>query len=228
MPELNHFILLCSEKRQEAYSEAVSSAEYPVEVVPSPEDALRACVRNPPLAVIVDMVTGMRAGNANTSLLALYNLELNWPVLRGTAKKNEPVMVLSTSPQISAPFCEGLVAIACEDPLWGQRESPRKFIRQEIQCRARVQLTDSGEWQVGTVMEMSTGGCFVVSYEPLPSESAVQVEIRDLTDSPIVLAARIVWTRNWSDSVKLPGMGLQFEFDSVPSELADALSKRFL
>ena len=77
-------------------------------------------------------------------------------------------------------------------------------------------------------MEMSTGGCFVVSYEPLPTESAVQVEIRDLTDSPIVLAARIVWTRNWSDSVKLPGMGLQFDFDSVPPELADALSKRFL
>ena len=228
MSDLNHFILLCSAKRQKAYSEAVSAAEYPVEVVPSPEEALRACVRNPPLAVIVDMVTGMRAGNANTSLLALYNLELNWPVLRGTAKKNEPVMVLSTSPQISAPFCEGLLAIACEDPNWGQRESPRRFIRQEIQCRARVRLSNDADWQVGTVMEMSTGGCFVLSYEPLPVNSSVQLEIRDLTESPITLEARIVWTRNWNDSVKLPGMGLQFDWESPSAELADALSKRFL
>ena len=77
-------------------------------------------------------------------------------------------------------------------------------------------------------MEMSTGGCFVLSFEPLPVESLVQVEIRDLTDSPIVLEARIVWIRNWNDSVKLPGMGLQFDSESASPELADALSKSFL
>jgi len=228
MSEIDHFILLCSEKRQKAYSEVVSSAEHPVEIVPSPEEALRACVRNPPLAVIVDMVTGMRAGNANTSLLALYNLELNWPVLRGTAKKNEPVMVLSTSPQISAPFCEGLLAIACEDPQWGRRESPRKFIRQEIQCRARVRMKENGEWQRGTIMEMSTGGCFIVSYEPLPVESLIDIEIQDLSETPIIADARIVWIRNWEDGIKLPGMGLQFVYNDVPPELANALSNSFL
>ena len=228
MSELNHFILLCSERRQKAYSEAVSSAEYPVEVVPSPEEALRACVRNPPLAVIVDMVTGMRAGNANTSLLALYNLELDWPVLRGTAKKNEPVMVLSTSPQISAPFCEGLLAIARNDPEWGRRESSRKFIRQEIQCRARVQLMNNSDWLVGTVTEMSTGGCFIVTYEPLPVDSSLRVEIRDLTDPPIIIEAKVVWTRNWDDSVKLPGMGLHFGSGAAPPELAEALNKQLL
>ena len=84
-----YFILLCSEKRQGTYDEVIAEASYPVEVVNTPDECLKACVREPPYAVIVDMITGMRAGSTNTSLLVLYNLELTWPVLRSTAKRNE-------------------------------------------------------------------------------------------------------------------------------------------
>lgn len=220
-----HYILLCSDKRQQAYSEAISKAPHPIEVVSSPEQALQACIRNPPLAVIIDMMTSMRMGTTDTSLLALYSLELSWPVLQATAKKNEPVMLVSTSPKIRAPLSEGLAAIAANSPQWNRRKSNRRFIRQQVQCRTRIRPHNAADWLEGTIVEMSTGGCFVVTFSPLPAKTKVVVEILDLDHSPIVTNGSVVWIRDWADSVKLPGMGLQFEFQSVPPQLADALAK---
>ena len=228
MSAQDHFILLCSEKRQLAYAEVIAAANFPVEVVHSPEEALAACVRKPPLALIVDTVTGMRSGNANTSLLALYNLELSWPVLRGTAKKNEAVTVLSTSSQISAPFCEGLAAVAANSPQWNTQTSRRRFIRQRVQCRSRAQLSGTPDWSLGTILDLSGGGCFVVSFAPLPIESSLTIEILDLVDSPIMVSGRVVWNRLWEDGTELPGMGIQFDAESVPLSLIDALSKCLL
>lgn len=227
MEEQNkYFIVLCSPKRQRTYDEVVANATYPVEVVDTPDECLKACVRQPPCAVIVDMITGMRAGSTNTSLLVLYNLELAWPVLRSTAKRDEPVMIVSTSPQNTAPFVEALEAIATNDPNWLRPQTPRRFIRQSVQCRSRSRVKDQADkWHQGTIMELSTGGCFLITYEPLPIDSQMELEIWDLGEHILKAEGRVVWIRDWGDGPELPGMGVAFDLDSVPQELAKALGQ---
>jgi len=222
--ETKYFILLCSAKRQSAYDEVMANAQYPVELVNTPDECLKACVRQPPYAVIVDMITGMRAGSTNTSLLVLYNLELTWPVLRSTAKRDEPIMIVSTSPQNTAPFVEALCAIATDDPSWLRPQTPRRFIRQAVQCRSRSRVKDeSDSWHQGTIMELSTGGCFLITYEPLPINSRMELEIWDLTDDAMKVEGDVVWIRAWDNGPELPGMGVAFDLSSVPPELAKAL-----
>jgi|MDSW01.1.fsa_nt_gb hypothetical protein len=224
-----YFILLCSEKRQGTYDEVIAQASYPVEVVNTPDECLKACVREPPYAVIVDMITGMRAGSTNTSLLVLYNLELTWPVLRSTAKRNEPVMIVSTSPQNTAPFVEAISAIATNDPSWLRPQTPRRFIRQTVQCRSRSRVTgEEDRWHQGTIMEISTGGCFLITYEPLPIDSQMELEIWDLSDKVMTVRGHVVWIRAWDDGPELPGMGVAFDLSSVPPELAKALGQAIL
>ena len=227
--ETKYFILLCSEKRQGTYDEVIANASYPVEVVNTPDECLKACVREPPCAVIVDMITGMRAGSTNTSLLVLYNLELTWPVLRSTAKRNEPIMIVSTSPQNTAPFVEAINAIATDDPAWLRPQTPRRFIRQTVQCRSRSRVTgEDDRWHQGTIMELSTGGCFLITYEPLPIDSQMELEIWDLTDKVMTVRGHVVWIRAWDDGPELPGMGVAFDLSSVPPELAKALGQAIL
>lgn len=227
--ESKYFILLCSAKRQATYDEVIANSEYPVELVNTPDECLKACVRQPPYAVIVDMITGMRAGSTNTSLLVLYNLELTWPVLRSTAKRNEPVMIVSTSPQNTAPFTEALSAIATDDPSWLRPQTPRRFIRQTVQCRSRSRvLKESDHWHQGTIMELSTGGCFLITYDPLPIDSEMELEIWDLADEVMSVQGHVVWIRAWDDGPELPGMGVAFDLESVPPELAKALGQAII
>ena len=225
MSEGSYFILLCSAKRQKSYTEVLAGCTHNVQVVDTPDQALQACVQEPPAAVIVDMITGMRAGTNNTSLLVLYNLELTWPVVRSTAKKNEPVTIISTSPQNTAPFLEALDGIAAADSAWVKPLTPRRFIRQAVQCRARTRLTGQTEWDHATVLEISTGGCFMVSYTPYPIGSKCDVEIWDIASDIQTLDARVVWIRSWADSAQLPGMGLAFDLNTVSKDLAEALGQ---
>ena len=225
MSEGSYFILLCSAKRQKAYDEILSNCSHDVQVVDTPDQALQACVREPPAAVVVDMVTGMRAGTNNTSLLVLYNLELTWPVVRSTAKKNEPVTIISTSPQNTAPFLDALDGIATADSSWVKPLTPRRFIRQAVQCRARTRPIGQENWDHATVLEISTGGCFMVSYTPYPIDSKCEVEVWDIAGEIQTLDARVVWIRSWTDGPQLPGMGLAFNLDAVSKELTEALGE---
>ena len=228
MSEGSYFILLCSAKRQKAYDEVLAGCSHSLQVVDTPDQALQACVHEPPAAVIVDMITGMRAGTNNTSLLVLYNLELTWPVVRSTAKKNEPVMIISTSPQNTAPFLEALDGIATADSTWVKPLTPRRFIRQSVQCRARTRQVGQEAWDHATVLELSTGGCFMVSYTPYAIDSECEVEVWDIAENVQSLKARVVWIRSWNDSPQLPGMGLAFNLDTVSDELTAALGESII
>ena len=72
-------------------------------------------------------------------------------------------------------------------------------------------------------MELSTGGCFLITYEPLPINSRMELEIWDLTDDAMKVEGDVVWIRAWDDGPELPGMGVAFDLSSVPPELAKAL-----
>ena len=91
----------------------------------------------------------------------LYNLELAWPVVRGTTKQNEPVSIVATSPQRTAPFVEALDSMTSDINDWTAPAAPRRYIRQAIQCRARVLPEGDTQWRRGTILELSAGGCFI-------------------------------------------------------------------
>ena len=65
-------------------------------------------------------------------------------------------------------------------------------------------------------MELSTGGCFLITYEPLPIDSQMELEIWDLTDKVMTVRGHVVWIRAWDDGPELPGMGVAFDLSSVP------------
>ena len=225
--DASYFVLICSSRRRRAYQEVLDSSEHPIVVVDTPEEALRQVVRRPPIAVIVDMITGMRAGASNTSLLVLYNLELAWPVVRGTTKQNEPVSIVATSPQRTAPFVEALDSMTNDINDWTAPAAPRRYSRQAIQCRARVLPEGDTQWRRGTILELSAGGCFMVSYEPIPEGTSIEIEVRDIGDTFAHLKGHVVWSRSWEDSTQLPGIGIAFDEPSVPEALKDFLGSSF-
>ena len=111
--DTSYFVLICSTRRRRAYQEVLDQSSHPIVVVDTPEEALRQVVRRPPIAVIVDMITGMRAGASNTSLLVLYNLELAWPVVRGTTNRT------SRSPS-SQPLLNGPRHLSRHSTAWSK------------------------------------------------------------------------------------------------------------
>lgn len=222
-----YFVLICSTRRRRAYQEVLDESQQPIVVVDTPEEALRQVVRRPPIAVIVDMITGMRAGASNTSLLVLYNLELAWPVVRGTTKQNEPVSIVATSPQRTAPFVEALDSMVKGISEWTAPAAPRRYIRQAIQCRARVLLEGEKDWHRGTILEISAGGCYMVTYDTIARDTQLEIEVRDIGDTYAHLKGRVVWSRNWEESTQLPGVGIAFDEATVPEALKDFLGTSF-
>jgi len=223
-----YFIFVCASARQSAYKEVLDNCKYLLKLVDNPEDALTACVQVPPIAIIIDMVTGMRAGNNNTSLQVLYNLELAWPVLRSTSKKGQPINVISTSPQNTAPFQEGLEAIVKQDPTWVVVDTSRHFIRQERLCRAKFKLENHTDWTLTTITSISSGGCFMINYSPPSLETKMTVVIQDLGDHLHCVEGTVSWIRHWDEGPKFPGIALTFKPSSIPESLPAALSQFIL
>ena len=91
----NRFVVLCDAERQERYSTELHSADHQVEMLDDVVDVLKTCIRHPPLAVIVDMVSGRKMNG--DAIVALTNLELSWPILRCRKKPGGGLMVISTS-----------------------------------------------------------------------------------------------------------------------------------
>ena len=225
--DISYFVLICSTRRRRAYQEVLDESGHPIVVVDTPEEALRQVVRRPPIAVIVDMITGMRAGASNTSLLVLYNLELAWPVVRGTTKQNEPVSIVATSPQRTAPFVEALDSMIEGISEWTAPAAPRRYIRQAIQCRARVLPEGQKDWHRGTILELSAGGCYMVTYDMIAQDTQLEIEVRDIGDTYAHLNGRVVWSRGWEESTQLPGIGIAFDEATVPEALKDFLGTSF-
>ena len=76
----NRFVVLCDSERQERYAVELGEVSHEVEMLDDVVEVLKTCIRHPPLAVIVDMVSGRKMNG--DAIVALTNLELSWPILR--------------------------------------------------------------------------------------------------------------------------------------------------
>lgn len=205
----HRFVVLCDEERQAPYESELSGGPHHVELLGDVAEVLKSCIREPPLAVIVDMVSGRKMNG--DGIVALTNLELHWPILRCRKKPGGGLMVISTHPINRAPFIQALDEIAVGDSGWTRDDILRKQVRLPVQIRARVRLLEAEDWHMGTVLNLGAKGCFFHCYEMFEKHSTVVVELRDLFDLPFEMQGTVAWMRSWRQSPKLPGFGVVFD-----------------
>ena len=221
----NRFILLCEESRCDRYFPCIEAVSYEVEVVTNADDVFRLCVERAPYAVIVDMVSGMHLNSERLNIL--YNLSLAWPVVRCRTRHDGPFVIISTNPINRSNFEDALGQIATGDPAWQPKETIRRDIRVELQLRARWRNSGTeADWKLGTILNLSAGGCFLHLYENQDLGTEMELEILDLVEFPLHIEGKVVWRRSWDDGVMLPGMGVTFESGEGLSELRANLATR--
>jgi len=217
----NRFVLLCDQARWSRYENELSGAEHEVEHLSDVVDVLKTCIRQSPLAVIIDMASSR--GRNNESLVALTNLELAWPILRCRTKPDGSLMVISTTPINRAPLLTALDEIEVGERTWFREDIERRSVRVPVQIRARARLEDDETWVKGTILDLGSGGCFFHSFQSFELEQLVIVEIRDLYSLPFELSGCVTWKRTWETGTQLPGIGIAFDGRGPLPHLVDAL-----
>jgi uncharacterized protein (TIGR02266 family) len=81
------------------------------------------------------------------------------------------------------------------------------------QVELKVKLVHEGRERKETTADLSTGGAFIRTWNPLPVGARVQVFLRPpLSLLPLGVTAHVAWVRLAGEH---PGMGLGFEHDEV-------------
>ncbi len=92
--------------------------------------------------------------------------------------------------------------------------------RPRVALRVPVLFESAGRMHLAQATNVSSGGLFLATAEPLPRGTAVTLELRlplDRNDTPLRLSARVSWTRDDPaspldlEAPGEPGMGLAFE-----------------
>ena len=89
----DRIIVLSLSDRVAPYQEALASFELEVEYLDNVMEVFRSCVRRPPGALIVDMVSA--SALESSALVNLTNLNLGWPIVRCRARPDGILMLVS-------------------------------------------------------------------------------------------------------------------------------------
>ena len=217
------FLLLSTEDRRPLFDEVL--ADRPVRRVTSVFEAVRECVTDPPLAVLMDLSSTLHSGVAETA--PLYDLGIDLPVLRCTGGEQEPLIALCQAPFKRVPLTQALEEILRSDPSWKHPTNIRRFVRVSCSVRALFSLPNSQNWVRANTQSMSVSGLFLICQETLPVGSDVLVRILDCGEEEILVSASVVWVHRWEEGPHLPGCGLDFDRSSVPDALGHFLANWF-
>lgn len=105
-----------------------------------------------------------------------------------------------------------------------REESPRLRMQERVQVQLNAELTkeDDPFVQHGlrtSVLNISSGGCFVYCVDNAPYVGFAYVRIQELSNKrPIYCSIR--WRREWGISDSLPGLGVQF-VDIQPDQVRE-------
>jgi Tfp pilus assembly protein PilZ len=218
------FYFLCNRTRFKAYEHFFIEADLDVRASDSVEDIIRECIMEPPSAVLIDIQTGIRLGSA--SLHPLDNMQVLWPILRCNVTKDGFAVAVNVNPPRRDSLSNAINAIARNDRQWMNPAFGRKHLRVNTECRVRLRNKKSTIWYRGNCINISSGGFFVITYNPPAAGEEIEVEIMDLLDIPILSEAVAVWSRSWESSVKLPGAGIKFDPDRTDPALRYALADK--
>ena len=218
----DRIIVLSLSDRVAPYQEALASFELEVEYLDNVMEVFRSCVRRPPGALIVDMVSASVL--ESSALVNLTNLNLGWPIVRCRARPDGILMLVSTSPINRGAIGEALPKLLERDANWVNVNNVRMDLRVPVEARGRCRIGD-GEWVLGNVLNLGTGGCFFHCYATVSVDSEIEVELRDLGREPLVFSGRVSWTSLWEFSPRLPGFGVKFARSPETDKLVEYIVK---
>ena len=104
--------------------------------------------------------------------------------------------------------------------------APRRYIRQTIQCRARVLTRVKKDWHRGTILEISAGGCYMVTYDTIARDTQLEIEVRDIGDTYAHLKDGWFGPEIGRNQHSF-GVGIAFDEATVPEALKDFLGTSF-
>jgi uncharacterized protein (TIGR02266 family) len=97
-----------------------------------------------------------------------------------------------------------------------KRQSPR------VQYQTQVTVTSEHNFYTGLSLDISEGGIFIATHQPLPMGTEVEIEF-SIPNFPEAIRAvgRVQWVREFSYSTSdvHPGMGVQFLKISPPQAI---------
>lgn len=203
------------------FLKALAKLQNELEFVDSPAAVLRHSVVDPPVALCVDMLTGIRLGSERAA--RLFELPVRWPLLRGTITPEGEARYLCLKPYRGGRMLDALPPLVAGER-WPDGNSRRRFLRLPIQSRAWIRDADEPQCRRGHVLSLSGGGAHVVSEAALPPvDSRATLELIDLPTGPVRVSGRVVWRRGWEDGPYIPGFGMEFDAEARRGPLAEAL-----
>lgn len=215
--------MLCTSDRRAFYEQRFSKTNRRPVYYEYLSELLSDCVAEPPLAIVLDFPSALRAGAVAMSFLS--NLGVDWPVLRVKPLPNGNVQALCLDPANRGELLHALEHIAASDPKWHSSHVKRHYVRLKIDCRVCWRGPQEGPWSHGNGLNLSVAGAFILAPTPPEVGQTVELEIWDIDDERIELQAVVMRSRTWERGPKTPGFAVRFVLPSL--RLQKALVRRY-
>lgn len=217
------FMLLASPERLPLFDEVLEGVE--CVRVSTVLDGVRHCVSDPPAAVLMDLASTLHAGVSETA--PLYDLGIDLPILRCTGGNGQPWISMCQAPFKRLPLEQAIAEIAAGDPSWKHPVNLRRFVRVNQNARVWFRKSPEGDWIKANCQSMSVSGLFLLTLDPAPVGSDIELRILDTTPLEVKICGSVVWIHHWDDGPHIPGCGVNFDRDTVPDSFRDYLAHSF-
>ncbi len=231
--EANQFLILCDPFIERLYAlqfAEITEEDYSLafRFTSDPDAFLLQCLRNPPVAGLVDLGSLIRGSTEQMN--RLFAFHTRWPVLRSRIDSNGQAEILRMQPPLRGPFHRAVADLAIGGSAWENSSETRLHLRTVVSSRARLRATAGSadadgdrEWSRVNITNLSRGGCLVVATHPPAPGTQLEVEILDLPGGSAQLNAEVAWSHEWDDGTDVPRCGLQFLAEPFPETILDAL-----
>lgn len=212
----------CEKKRQSVYGPIIKCLDYEVQFTEKLEDLIMKCIETPPLMVMLDIHTCMLIGERYVA--PLNNLKVNWPILKCNINLDGEAIVTCQALDKQMFLKDAINSIVSGDTSWNISESPRRHIRLAVEARIIITKAN-GEILQGNIQDVSCSGLCIITYGHLEKGEKIQLEIRDIQKSHFIVKGKVVWQRNWEDSPRFPGGGIEIEEENIHKIIQSVLLK---
>lgn len=217
------FLLLASAERQPLFDDVLEGVV--CHRVTSVLDAVKQCVSDPPAAVLMDLASTLHAGVSETA--PLYDLGIDLPILRCTGGGGAPWVAMCQAPFKREPLSKALAEICAGDISWKHPVNMRKFVRINQNARVWFRRQGTEEWRRGNCQSMSVSGLFLLTLDPEPVGTEIELRILDTAIEEVAISGAVIWNHKWEDGPHIPGSGVNFDRSTVPESFRDYLANSF-
>ncbi len=221
-PSAARFVVLGRIELRALHEENLRGLPHDFVFVDTLPDLLCEIVRRTPTAVLIDLAMIVKT---KSDFGYLFELDVTFPFLRFVVGSDGCGALMSMSPPRRAEMRESLAQIAAGDTSWSPADRRRRYIRLEVDCRARFRVKGDSDWIHANLRDISQGGCSIITVVPPAVEDRVELELLDLTPEPIRMDTDTVWRMRWEESQRMPGAGLSWHPDSITQSLREALGE---